>query len=113
MWFQAVTSGTYTSPVREYYIGDPQPWTGTTGTPYYQRPQPAAVGWICPKCGAGVAAWASRCGCNGYQQILSGLPWETPCTSSIPDDIDDVTLARLGAQHWAESLPPYDDMGNE
>ena len=32
---------------------------------------PAAVGWICPKCGAGMAPWVSRCPCQDK--------WEVTC----------------------------------
>lgn len=42
--------------------GDPESWTTNP---------PASVGWICPKCGAGIAPWVSRCPCQDK--------WEVTC----------------------------------
>lgn len=46
--------------------------TTDTAKPYSKTINPPAqVGWICPKCGAGLAPWVSRCSCQDK--------WEVTC----------------------------------
>ena len=42
--------------------------TGGTGTSKTINP-PAQIGWICPKCGAGLSPWATRCPCQDKWEI--------------------------------------------
>ncbi len=42
----------------------PSPWPDPMKPPLPPSPPPPAMtGWICPKCGAGVAPWARSCPC--------------------------------------------------
>lgn len=41
--------------------------TSTGKTRIIKTVPPAPVGWICPKCGAGMAPWATRCPCQEWK----------------------------------------------
>ena len=38
-----------------------------------KRPEKVETGWICPKCGRGVAPWQSYCDCNNNYQYKIGF----------------------------------------
>ena len=118
-------SGSYTG----VWAGDPmahpasgmKTWAGDTSCIPWQRPQPAAVGWICPKCGAGMAPWASRCGCRGHYGFQWWSQWDTTHTvSSTIETTNDICTDMLWAAAdsfrgvWDNDADAvYDDMGND
>lgn len=62
----------------------------TGGPSYCEKHDPARVsrlGWICPKCGAGVAPHMDKCPCSGF----GTLPFPLPCVPWIPDSSGTIT----------------------
>lgn len=63
------------------------------GGPYYcaahDPSRLARIGWLCPKCGAGVAPHVDKCPCSG----VVALPFPVPCEPWIPDDTGTITSA--------------------
>lgn len=122
-----IIDATITGIEYRYYPGNtggytPAGWDYSTPFRNYEyAPKPAAVGWICPKCGAGMAPWASRCGCRGHYGFQWWSQWDTTHTvSSTIETTNDICTDMLWAAAdsfrgvWDNDADAvYDDMGND